>query len=143
MKKTSFNQRLERLSQSENRLPPLCQDRVLNDIRQHKCHIVTVPESDGQPGYTYSTGLWHNFEHPEIITFGLPESVGEKLIDDMQKLVKVGQPPVVKQALGKSEDHYPVELQPIEDEQWINQYLPLANWFYARESFPVLEILWN
>lgn len=141
MKKTSFNERLARLSQST--LPPDCQDQVLSDIRDRKCHIVKVKGNHLHPSYTYSVGLWHHFGHPEIITFSQPEQRGEQLIDDIQKIVKVGQPPVVNEESGALEAHYPIKLQSIEDEQWTRDFLPLANWFYDRESFPVLELFPN
>ena len=140
MKKTSFSERLERLSQSQNNLPSAFQDQVLNNIRDRKCHIVTVEGNDQHPGYAYSVGLWHHFGHPEIITFNQPEQKSEKLIDDMQQLVKVGQPPLVHQ---EEREHYPVKLQPIDDGQWISSFLNLADWFYDRESFPVLELFCN
>jgi hypothetical protein len=134
MKKTSFNERLERLL--PNTLPTAFQDRVLNDIRDRKCHIVKVEGCDQYPSYSYSVGLWHHFGHPEFITFSQPQQMGEQLIDDMQKLVKVGQPPVVQ----PHKENYPVKLQPIHDSQWISSFLSLADWFYDRESFPVLEL---
>jgi hypothetical protein len=135
MKKTSFNERLERLL--PNNLPTAFQDRVLSDIRDRKCHIVKVEGCDRHPSYSYSVGLWHHFGHPEFITFSQPQQMGEQLIDDMQKLVKVGQPPVVQL---QPKENYPVKLQPIHDSQWISDFLSLADWFYDRESFPVLEL---
>ncbi|MEO0374743.1 MAG: DUF4262 domain-containing protein [Cyanobacteria bacterium P01_A01_bin.17] len=143
MKKTSFNERLERLSQSRTILPPDCQDQVLSDIRDRKCHIVKVEGNDQHPSYAYSVGLWHHFGHPEFVTFSQPEQIGEQLIDDMQKLVKVGQPPVVQPAQEGSELNYPVKLHPIDNAQWARDFLPLADWFYDRESFPVLELFPN
>jgi Domain of unknown function (DUF4262) len=143
MKKTSFNQRLERLSQSGHCPPLQDTEAVLNDIRDRKCHIVKVKGDDQRLDYAYSIGLWHHFNHPEIIAFGSPEQVGEQLIDDIQALVKVGQPPPIRQTLGQPAAEYPVQLQPIEDEQWIRHFLRGADWFYDQESFPVLELLWN
>lgn len=137
MKKASFSQRLERLDQA--RLSPAAQQWILGNIREHKCHIATVEGTAERPSYAYSVGLWHHFGYPEIIAFGPPQQTCEQLIDDIQTLVKVGQPPPVQQQFGQSEAHYPVELQPIEDDQWISDFLQLADWFYAHDPFPVLE----
>ncbi|MGF1600547.1 MAG: DUF4262 domain-containing protein [Thermosynechococcaceae cyanobacterium] len=142
MKKTSFNQRLERLLSSGSCPPLSYPEQVLDDIRDRKCHIVKVIGNDQQPDYAYSIGLWHHFNHPEVIAFGPPDPVGEKLIRDIQTLVKVGQPPPIQQALGLPVQNGPAHLQPIADEQWIRHFLNGADWFYDRESFPVLELCW-
>lgn len=116
---------------------------MLNEIRDRKCYIVKVTGNDQQPDYAYSIGLWHHFNHPEVIAFGPPDQVGEQLIGDIQTLVKVGQPPPVQQALGLPAERYSACLQPIEDQQWIRHFLKGADWFYDRESFPVLELCWT
>lgn len=143
MKRTSFNERLERLSQSPTDLPLDCQEQFLNDIRDRKCHIVKVEGNEQHPSYTYSVGLWHHFGHPEFITFSQPDQNGEQLIDDMQKLVKVGQPPAIPQTPDAPAQDYPIKLQPINDQKWIQDFLSLADWFYACESFPVVELFQN
>ena len=145
MNKKSFNERVERISQSPNPPPFDCQDRIkiLSDIRDRKCHIVKVEGNDQHPSYTYSVGLWHHFGHPEFITFSQSEQSGEQLIDDMQKLVKVGQPPAIQHPSGQPPEDYPVKLQPITDEQWSRNFLSLADWFYDHDFFPVLELFPN
>ncbi|MCY7412782.1 MAG: DUF4262 domain-containing protein [Salinibacterium sp.] len=51
---------------------------------------VQVHETDQQPNYAYSVGLWKTFQHPEVIVFGLLPDVGHRLINVIGEGVREG-----------------------------------------------------
>ena len=46
--------------------------KILTDVEDYGMHVLHVPEDDKKPGGSFSVGLWHTFEQPEVIVFGLP-----------------------------------------------------------------------
>lgn len=116
-------------------------DRVLEDVRRHGCHIIHVGADEEGPGWSYSIGLFHSFAQPEVIVFGLPWSTTEEIINGLGARMNAKQ----SFAHGDSDseileshkvkfvsvlrDHYPA-------------YLAYAIWFYGGVEFPTLQVVW-
>ena len=56
--------------------------KFLSQIESYGWNVTNVFRREGQtgPDWSYSTGLFHAFQHPEIVIFGLE-------LDNMQKIV--------------------------------------------------------
>ncbi len=141
MGKVSLDQHLDRLlhAGSWQRI----HHEMLDNIRTRRFHLTTVDTEGVEPTPVYSVGLWHHFNHPEIVTFGLPEQVAKDLITDMIYLIKMGQPPAMSTPLGQVNGHYPVRLEPVTDRNLVHTHLPMAVWFYEGDTFPVLQLFWS
>ena len=135
--------RVTSLSFNENANWRKVQQEILDHLGHNDYYVSSASERGGDLACVYSVGLWHSFKHPEIITFGLPEEQGRCLLLDLRNLIKLGHFPMVSRALGRCVGHYPIQLEPIRDRQIIREYLPMANWFYGEESFPVFQLFWS
>ena len=117
---------------------------MLEHLRHHDVYIVTGRKKDGRElNYAYSVGLWLSSQHPEIIAMDLPETRSQLLLSDMRNLIALGYPPPVSTPFGKRVGAYPVQLEPVHNPKIIREYLPLADWFYGGERFPVLQLFGN
>ena len=56
--------------------------KFLSQIETYGWNVTNVFRREGEigPDWSYSTGLFHSFQHPEIVIFGLE-------LDNMQKIV--------------------------------------------------------
>jgi hypothetical protein len=47
-------------------------ERVIieNDIEKFGCNLVLIEDDNYLPGFVYSTGLFKNYDHPEIMKRG-------------------------------------------------------------------------
>lgn len=45
--------------------------KLLADLKDPGWHVIGVTEDEEGPGFVYTIGLFHNYQHPEIIAFGL------------------------------------------------------------------------
>ncbi len=59
------------------------QKQILVDIAEVGVHIVHVQKSAAWPLHSYSVGLTHSFQQPEVIVFGLPADAATSLIDSV------------------------------------------------------------
>jgi hypothetical protein len=103
--------------------------------------MITVPEDERQPGFTYTIGLYHSYGHPEVIVFGLPGLTAQRILERTADLVKSG----AIFADGNQSDailrghtcifrsvlrsHYPA-------------HVGQARWFYGTWGFPAIQCVW-
>ena len=115
--------------------------QVLNDIEQYGVHIVHVLAEGDAPGFGFSIGLYHNFQHPEILIIGLQQELIHSIINDMAEEIKKGK---TYYAYSYSPDIlegfecYFTKVNPL----YYKQYLGYAHWFYKGDDFPVLQCIY-
>ena len=115
--------------------------KVLADIDTDGVHIVHVPESDGQPGYSYTIGLPYSFEHAEVVVFGLSPDVAEELLNAVADEAADG----AKFAADAQHDGllhgYPVRFFAVA-KGWYGQFLQTALWAHEGDGFECLQLVW-
>lgn len=65
-------------------------ERTKQDIAQFGLQVISVTSTDYLPSFSYSIGLTQTYQHPEIICFGLPSSLGHEIINDIASMLKNG-----------------------------------------------------
>lgn len=117
------------------------QRRVLDDVEAHGLHIVHVPGDDDAPGYSFTIGLWHSFEQPEVILFGLDPEVAQDLLDAIADEASEDR----KYLDGTRHDDvlvgYPVRFLAVPKEQYV-EHLGPALWAYEGHEFPCVQLVW-
>ena len=66
-------------------------DKVLHDIATHGWHVVMVDATDYFPSFAYTVGLWKNYKHPELISFGLSSQTLHSILNIGGDIAKSGQ----------------------------------------------------
>ena len=120
-------------------------EETLRHVREHGCSVISIPWEGKEPGYVFSVGLFANYDHPELILFGMHPENAHAIINDVRDRVAAGQ----KFADGDISDDFlmngykvcfwqvPLKVYP--------DYLGTAMWFYrnCRPVFPCLQIIWQ
>lgn len=124
---------------AEGMLP--AERKILADVEEYGVHIVHVPGDDEAPGFSFTVGLWHSFEQPEVIVFGLPDEVAHELLNGIADDADDG-----KQFLaGQKHDGllvgYPVRFFALPQERY-RDYLGVACWAYEGDAFPAVQLVW-
>jgi hypothetical protein len=119
-------------------------EKLIADVREHGCHLMSVFGTESTQPFTYSIGLFLNYEHPEIIVFGLPGNKAGPIINGVRDLVQAG----TRFDAGSTSDEilqrHSVTFLEVEDEQY-GDHLGFALWFYRSllpETFPCLQLVW-
>jgi hypothetical protein len=117
--------------------------KFLSDIEDYGWSVMNVHKKAGEegPDWSFSTGIFFKFQHPEIIIFGLDSNTMTCIINNIGKEVESGKhfepgreySDLFERCLCMfrivAQDHY-------------RDYLGWAIWFYEQDPFPVLQCFW-
>ena len=114
---------------------------ILAAVAEYGWFILGIEEDEEGPAYGFTVGLYHSFDHPEIVITGLPHATSERLLKQMGDEVRAGgRYEVGKKVDGIVED-FPVMFMPVE-KNLHREYLGYAVWFYRSPEFPALQCVW-
>src|SRR5262245_12216677 len=66
------------------------EQKVVSDVEEHGWHVILVSPGEEGPGFAFTIGLFHNYRHPEVILFGLPQQVAHPVLNLIGAAVKSG-----------------------------------------------------
>ena len=119
--------------------------KFLEIIERHGWHVMSVAPRlnsvEKEEWWSYSTGLFHSYQHPEIVVFGLDSGTGSSVINVVGTLIKSGKrffPGVEYADVLEGNDCVFREM----DRHHYYEYLGYSRWFYEGDAFPTLQLLW-
>jgi hypothetical protein len=115
---------------------------IIEHIRQYGCHICLLEPTNYLPGFAYSIGLFERFKHPEIICFGLKNSVLSAVINHACELIKNGEILVAGKLYPDFLANYDIQFLPV-NKSYYQNYLGYGGWYYQNSfEFPALQLVW-
>jgi hypothetical protein len=115
--------------------------KVLDDVEHHGCHVVSVLEEGNLPPFAYTIGLFRNFNHAEVLVYGLPRERAHALLNNARDDVRAGQRFAVGQTYADLLKGYDCTFRAIPLSQY-REHLGWAIWFYDGPEFPALQLVW-
>ena len=115
--------------------------KVEADVKSHGWHVVLVAGSNQSPCVAYTVGLFHNYQHPEFVVLGLPDTKGHEVLNIIGAAVKNG----AHFCAGDRSDSILLgHSSAFVDFPNVGyfRYLGYARRFYGAKDFPVLQFVW-
>jgi hypothetical protein len=99
-----------------------------------------VEHESGDDLWSYSTGLYYHYRHPEIIIFNQPTNLRHSMINAIGERVKAGEKFEPGKGYSNIIGNFDVQFRPIHPSHYWD-WLNFAYWFYDNDpnSFPVLQ----
>lgn len=85
--------------------------------------------------------MYRNFNHPEIIVFGLNDEVMHSLINTVGEEVRGGKTFAVDGLYPDLIEAYSCTFKSV-NPVWYYHFLGYANWFYQDQEYPTLQCIW-
>jgi hypothetical protein len=130
----------------ENEHNCIDKDDFLNDIKlnidKFGLQIIMVGSTSYCPSFAYSIGLTQTYNHPEIICFGLPNDLGQAIINDIAEIIKNGE----KFESGKISTEIFKDSRSAfinVDKRNIDDYFGAALNYYGDKGFDALQVVWT
>ena len=116
-------------------------DKLLADVKDYGWHVIKILEKNETPGWAFSIGLYKNFNHPEVVVFGLNDEVAHFLINEIGDEIRAGKKFGVDGLYSDLIDTYSCTFKPV-NPVWYHAFLGYANWFYKSQNYPALQCIW-
>lgn len=116
--------------------------KAIADIREHGVHILHVFDPEGKgPEFSYTSGLWHTHQHPEVLIIGLKKDLRHRLLNNLN--FEIGQGKQFTDGLSSTDvlEGYTCYFQEIPKERF-RGYLGWDRWFYEGDNFSAVQMLW-
>jgi len=114
-------------------------------IDKYGWHVMSVAPLVGQKGdiWSYSSGLFYHFKHPEIIVLGQSIDLMRTMINVIGDRVRAGETFSPGRGFAGIIDNYDCQFRAVHSSQYWN-YVNFACWFYDGDetSFPLLQCFW-
>ncbi len=118
------------------------EQRVVDDVQRAGWHLAGNEINAEGPGFVYSVGLYHTFQQPEIIVFGLDSSVAMiEFIDQVGNEMRGGTSFQDWEESRQFVNGHCCMFRSVERELYA-EHLGLAIWFYQGRDFPALQCVW-
>ncbi len=120
------------------------EQEVFDHVEKYGCHVVSVFGGENlqkEPPFTYSIGLFKNFQLPEIIIIGLKTELAHVLINNICYDYKKGKSLKLGAFNSDILDHFDCMVVEV-DKKFYPDYFGWARWFYKNDDFPVAQIIY-
>lgn len=110
-------------------------------VREHGWFRTGILADNEGPAFSFTTGLWVNANHPELIMFSMKDSIAHDVFWDVFRDAKAGR----KLSAGKRTDAVFANLPAYGfavARKYYADHLGWSRWFYAGDDFPCLQIVW-
>jgi hypothetical protein len=115
--------------------------RLLNNIAEYGWHCNSISAEDGEPGFTYTVGLFHSFGHPELLVIGLPPKAAHGVLSVAAKAAAEGKPFDMAAPTSELLNGYSAVFVAVPSSEYENHVLS-ALWFYEGAQFPLYQVVW-
>lgn len=115
---------------------------IQDNIDEYGCQVMQVPGDNYMPPFTYTIGIYQQYEQPEVICFGLSLEMMQTLLTNVKDRIEDGQTiEAGKNYKGFLNDNFEVTFIEV-DKTFYNEYLGYGTWFYGNDDFPALQMVW-
>ena len=117
------------------------EEKALQDIEEHGCHVLHVMEEDECPGFTYSIGIEQSTGQPEIIIAGLGQDIAHWMVNEYNNRVKNGESFKPGEYYSDFLEGFDVTFKEVEKKHY-PEYFGWGNWLYKSDDFKVLQLIY-
>lgn len=113
--------------------------QIISNIEQHGWSVSGVMGEGGLPSWAHTIGLWHSYDHPEIIVFGLEMELVESVLGLAATRVRDGDDFEDGKMNSELLEAHEVAFREVDD-QWKSMLMGYADGFYDEKEFPALQL---
>jgi hypothetical protein len=111
--------------------------KILDDVKAFGWHVIKVLEDNEGPGFAYTIGLQHSFQHPELIVVGLPADMSHLTLNIAGQAIQRGERFSIGQQSRLFFEDRVCTFRMVPEAQFRN-YL----WFYDGPVFTAMQVVW-
>jgi hypothetical protein len=114
--------------------------QTIGNVERVGWHIVNIRDEEDSPGWAFTIGLYENFQHPEVVVFGLKDS-RVSVLNWIGENVRDGKPFTAGAKHDWVLEGYDCWSREVQG-KWFRDILGWAIWFYGGVEFPSVQCIW-
>ena len=121
------------------------EDFIREAVDEHGWAVQLIPAGDSQdePSFAYTAGLWLTHKHPEIIVFGLSlEQMHDVLNLCGDRVKETGKPLPIDEPISGLIEGQLVKLRQVREKKSYEDHVAYASWLHDGADFPLLQLVW-
>jgi hypothetical protein len=115
--------------------------KLLQNIESHGWQCTSVGAGDGEPGYSYTIGLYHSFGVPELMIVGLSPATSHAILGVAADAARNGRPLPLDEPTSLLIEGYTCVFAKVPVERY-DDYVLSASWYYQGHEFPLYQVVW-
>ncbi|MDO9405169.1 MAG: DUF4262 domain-containing protein [Polaromonas sp.] len=116
------------------------EQKVIDDVAFYGWHCVNVLAEGKDSPFSYTVGLFHTYQHPELIIFGLPSEVAHQVLNIAAVAIRDNKPINMNQPTDELLEGYSCCFVEVPNNQYA-EHVGFARWFYLDDKFPVYQVV--
>ena len=116
------------------------EQKIIDNIEKHGCHIMHIFEEGDLPRFTYSIGIYKKTNMPELIITGLKREVAHWAINEYKSRVAAGEIFEVDKHYSGFLEGFDVTFRDVAKEHY-EEHFGWGLWYYGGNTFPVLQLI--
>jgi len=121
--------------------------KIADDVNRYGLHIVQIPPTPKDDGFSFSVGLYKNYGHAEIIIFGQKTEWQAAVLNVLADEIKEGNTFQDDQKYPDIIPNHLCAIHAVADPQSYIDYVGMALWYYREihpidHAFPLLQAIW-
>lgn len=119
------------------------QQKIAKNIKEYGVHVMTISpgENEDEPPLQYSIGLMEKYNHPEIITTGLPSDNGYAIINYCKDRIKSGEIIATDVLDDNVLKKHSCIFKNVTKKQ-VGYNFGYAVEYYGHSNFPAIQLIW-
>lgn len=115
--------------------------KVIDNIAQYGWHCVHIMAEGDDGPYSFTIGLFHTYQHPELLIFGLPADVAHPILHIAVRAIQRGEPLNLSAPTDELLEGYPCCFVEVPATEY-HDYVGFCRWYYEGNGFPLYQIVW-
>ena len=117
------------------------EEQCERDIQSYGLHILKVTGDEEWPEFAYTVGLFHSFNHPEVIVLGLPGETAQAILNNLADVIRTGKRFAAGEVSEVLLENYACKFLAIPPAQ-VTAHFGWAFWYYGDSPFPTLQLVY-
>ena len=117
------------------------EERALDNIKLHGCHVLQIMEEDDFPPFSYSIGIRTNYQKPDLCIMGLHRDVALFAINEYAHYLKEGKTFEIGQLYSGFLEGFDICFENVAKKHF-RKYFGWGLWYYGEQHFDVWQLVY-
>lgn len=119
----------------------ISEQKVIDDIAKFGWHCVNILPEGSAVAYSFTVGMFHTYQYPELIIFGLPADIAHEILSVAVDTIQRKKPIDLSRPTDELLEGYSCCFVEVPTSQY-RDHVGFCRWYYEGNGFPLYQIVW-